>query len=125
MTHKKKQIQPRFQTPFNITSVTGEENNEPSETVQGDSYTVKELIEKHVNGIMPAVGLQPEYDHEEPSHDDDVTLRSPDLDLSDIDQITEKIKTVQTKLSTANEQRVESSNEKSEAVREKSEEPDH
>ncbi|AXL14924.1 hypothetical protein [Microviridae sp.] len=92
MTKQKKQIQ-RFQTPFTITSVTGTLFTEPSQTVQGDSYTVQELIEKHVQGIAPSVGLNPEYDHEEPSFEDDVTLRKPDLDLTDIDQMSEKVKT--------------------------------
>lgn len=72
-----------------------EKNDGIGQTAQGESYTIQELLNKHVNGIMPPVGLSPQYDHDNPTFDDDVTLRKPDLDLSDIDNIKDKIKTVQ------------------------------
>lgn len=90
-----------FSTPFDIRVTKGEKNELPSLTVQGDAYTVKQLLEKHVQGIMPPVGLDPLYDHEEPSFEDDTTLRNPDLDLTDIDKIKDKIEDVQRRTKSA------------------------
>jgi len=70
---------------------TGEKNNKPSQTVQGEAYTIQELLKKHANGIMPPVGLDPLYDHDEPTFEDDLTLRKPDLDLTDIEDIKNKV----------------------------------
>ena len=94
-----KQTEPksRFKSKWNFTP-QGETNNGISETVEGEAYTIQELLQKHVNGIMPPVGLNPLYDHDEPTHEDDVTLRKPDLDLTDIDDMKIKVKKAQATL---------------------------
>lgn len=75
----------RFNSQYNfktdslhLEKVTGE-----SETVQGDSYTIQELMQKHTQGIMPPVGKQPYYD-ENPDIDNPDITRRPDFDLSDV-----------------------------------------
>lgn len=76
----------------------GEENSGKSITVQDESYTVRELLEKHVQGLMPNVGLNPEYDTEKPSLDDDMLFRRQNLDLTDIDDLKKKVGKTKSKL---------------------------
>lgn len=70
----------------------GEKNSGKSITVQDEAYTIKELLEKHTQGLMPNVGKTPIYDYEEATHEDDITLRKPNLDLTDIDELKVKVK---------------------------------
>ncbi len=104
MTNKKKNVTaniPPFNTPFKIYGATAEQNNGQSQTVEGESYTIQELIKRHVNGLMPPVGLTPLYDHDEPTHDDYIGMRKPDFDLTDIDEIKNKVKDANEKISKA------------------------
>ncbi len=92
---------PAYNTPFKIHGATSETNNGKSDTVQGEAYTIQELIKRHTNGLMPPVGLTPLYDHEEPTHEDSTILRKPDFDLTDIDEVRNTIKETNKKLSNA------------------------
>lgn len=47
---------------------TGMTSKLPSKTIQGQDYTVNELLIKHANGIFPAVQQNGIYD-EEPTHE--------------------------------------------------------
>ncbi len=38
-----------------------EVNKLPSRTIQGDSYTIKELLEKHTTGILPEIERKGQY----------------------------------------------------------------
>ncbi len=98
MTQKKSKSQ--FTSKWKFTP-TSEENNGKSETVQGEAYTVQELLNRHVQGLMPPVGLTPLYDHDEPTHDDYVGMRKPDFDLTDIDEIKAKVKDANQKITKA------------------------
>ncbi len=101
MEKSKKIVIPAFNTPFKIHNATAESNNGKSQTVQGESYTIQELIKRHVNGLMPPVGLTPLYDHDEPTHEDSTILRKPDFDLTDIDEVKKTITETNKKLSNA------------------------
>lgn len=100
--HKTRQ---KYQNSNTFKTHGGEKNDGKSQTVQDESYTIRELLEKHTQGLMPNVGLNPQYDHDEPTHDDDVTLRSPDFDLSDIDKMKEKVSTAKNKLQKAQKEK--------------------
>jgi len=63
------------------------ENLEPgSLTIQGDAYSIKELLEKYANGVMPAIGKTGDFE-EEPDIDSPDPTRAPDFDLSDLDTL--------------------------------------
>ncbi len=56
----------------------GERNDLPSQTIKGESYTIKELLRKHVRGMMPAgQDRSPQYS-EDPN----------DFNQPDLNQIT-------------------------------------
>ncbi len=93
----------KYQNSNTFKSHGGEKNSGKSKTVQDESYTVRELLEKHANGLMPQVGMNPQYDYEEATHDDDVTFRKPDLDLTDIDEISLKVKKTHSAIKRAEE----------------------
>lgn len=88
-----------YQTSNTFKSNGGEKNSGKSITVQNEAYTIKELLEKHTQGLMPSVGLNPQYDHEEATHDDDITHRKPNLDLTDIDELKTKVNATKEKIS--------------------------
>jgi len=95
----------RTQTTYKVKKSEQTTITEPSQTVEGEAYTIQELLQKHVNGIMPNVGLNPQYDGDdtEVSFDDDITFRKPDLDLTDIDTMAEKVKKTTQKIKKAKE----------------------
>ena len=94
----------RTQTTYKIKDSEKTTITDPSQTVQGEAYTIQELLQKHVNGIMPSVGLDPQYDHDDGAElDDDVTMRKPDLDLTDIDSMSEKVRETTNKIKKAKE----------------------
>lgn len=76
-----------YRTPFTAVPSPGEVNDKPSVTIQGESYTIPELLRKFSNGQTVAVSRQPVYQ----STDD---FDAPDLvevmnsDLVDRDIIT-------------------------------------
>lgn len=83
----------KYTTSNTFKSKGGEAVNSKSMTVQDESYTIRELLDRHTQGLMPPVGLSPEYDYDgEATHEDDVTFRKTDLDLTDIDEMAKKVK---------------------------------
>ena len=101
-----------FKSKYNWTSPKGETNNSPSKTVQGESYTIKELLEKHSTGLMPPVGLEPQYDTEEPTHDDSMLLRKQNLDLTDIDDLKDTVNKTKAKQSAIKKKEAEAKQSK-------------
>ena len=69
----------------------GEIIEQESETIQGQSLTVTEVLTRFSRGTLPNIQFPTYYDGEDPDFDaDDPTLR-PDFDLSDTDNIQEYI----------------------------------
>lgn len=62
----------------------GEINNSPSETVQGQSLSVNEILIKFTQGTLGDIVHDHYYD-EDPNFDDIDPTLSPDFDLSDTD----------------------------------------
>jgi len=69
----------------------GEDLSEGSLTIQGDAYSIKELLEKYANGVMPAIGKTGDFE-EEPDIDSPDPTRAPDFDLSDLDRLGRETK---------------------------------
>jgi len=59
----------RMATRYNRTGLT---TYMPSRTVQGQDYSIKDLLIKHANGVMPAVQMNGQYD--ETADFDNLTL---------------------------------------------------
>lgn len=92
-------MEPRFITAFNYDpSINkGEINELESETIQGQSLTVTEVLIRFSRGTLPNIQFPTYFDGEDPDFDaDDPTLR-PDFDLSDTDNIQEYIDYLQSK----------------------------
>jgi len=79
----KKKI-PTYRTPSNyhLHPRVYEKNDDPSMTIPGESYSIRELLEKQTQGIMPPIHRQQIYD-ENPTFDTDTTVHNPDYDLTD------------------------------------------
>lgn len=83
---------PYFTTPYNYTQEQGEVNNDPSETIPNETYTIRELLEKHTRGVLPH-GI-----HREGIYDENASLDSLDLpqtrqlDLVEQSQLIEQTK---------------------------------
>ena len=88
----------KFITAFNYDpSINkGEINNQKSETIQGQSLTVTEVLIRYSRGTLPNIQFPTYYDEVEDFDADDPTLR-PDFDLSDTDNIQEYIEYLQAK----------------------------
>ena len=82
----------RFITSFNYDPQInkGDKNELPSETIQGQSLTVTEVLIRFSRGTLPNIQFPVYYDEIEDFDADDPTLR-PDFDLSDTDNIQEYI----------------------------------
>jgi len=82
----------RFITAFDYdpTIHKGEISELESETVQGQSLTVTEVLTRFSRGTLPNIQFPTYYDEIEDFDADDPTLR-PDFDLSDTDNIQEYI----------------------------------
>lgn len=82
----------RFITSFNYDPQInkGDKNDLPSETIQGQSLTVTEVLIRFSRGTLPNIQFPVYYDEIEDFDVDDPTLR-PDFDLSDTDNIQERI----------------------------------
>ncbi|WNK13157.1 MAG: hypothetical protein [Microvirus sp.] len=63
----------------------------PSKTIQGEAYTIADLLIKHANGIIPAVSLQGLYD-EDPTHNDEDMSKTSHLDLAEKQILKENTK---------------------------------
>ncbi len=91
MSNKKKTNKITQVSKRNFKPINFEKTSPKSQTVAGEVYTIKELIQRHVNGLMPNIGKQPIYDFEEAHHDDPTLFREPNFDLTDLDTIKQTI----------------------------------
>lgn len=66
------------------------ESTEPSQTIPGEAYTIRELLTKFTRGVIPDVGKNMKFDDSEDFEDIDIS-RVPDFDLSDITEYKENI----------------------------------
>ena len=69
---------------YNDHEYPGQINNEPSMTVPNQSLTVKQILEKHVNGIRLSIGKVGIYDEE--ADIDDVVLKSS-MDVTEVQEL--------------------------------------
>lgn len=77
----------------------GELNDLPSLTVEGESYTIKELLRKHVRGMMPAgQDRSPQYSEDSEDFNQPDLNQLSQLDITDKDTLIRKTKTHQTSL---------------------------
>jgi len=74
-----------------------EETEGPSMTVPDESYTIKELVQRHSQGLPAQVGLNGEYD-EDPTHEDHDKRELINLDLAEKQEIIEQQKLLQEEL---------------------------
>lgn len=79
-----------FQTNYNAVPRLGESNNLPSKTIPGDSYTIRELMEKFARGQIPPIAKQTYFDDPEDFDEIDPT-KDPSFDLSDATQMRESL----------------------------------
>lgn len=75
---------PMFRTPYNFILNTRdmEANTGLSLTIPGQSYTVREILEKFTRGLAPRVSKNGVFE-EDPSFDTIDATQSPDFDLTD------------------------------------------
>lgn len=85
-----KQYKIEFQNNYNYVEEKGEVNNEPSMTVQEDSFTIQQLMERHLAG-MPLEGKTTmDFESED---EDDLDLESFNrMDLTEKDEVIRNIK---------------------------------
>lgn len=97
-----------------------ETNNDPSETIPGQAFTVGEIMEKYARGVDPYLSKVPlgrnlaEID----SFDDTDPTRSPEFDLSDLTDARERLK-----VEDAKQRRAKQAVKKGELEGEKKEDP--
>ena len=74
-----------FRNPYNFKLEAKDlENKEgKSLTVPDQSFTVQEILLKFTSGIPLNIGLEVEYEGDDPSFDDIDETRQPDFDLAD------------------------------------------
>lgn len=88
----------RFNNKYNFSKdeIQHEKNDGISETIQNDSYTVAELLEKHAQGILPPIGRQAFYEENPDIDNPDPTL-DPDFDIIDAKNQLDEISSSLTK----------------------------
>lgn len=74
------------------TPTKGEINNEPSQTIQGETYTIRELYEKGTKGLDINVNRSPIWGEDEPTHDSLDLMSVANLDLAEIQEHLAEIK---------------------------------
>lgn len=67
----------------------GEINLEPSKTIQGETYTIRELLRKHQSGAMPDVARNPIWEDTDDFESLDLQKISR-LDISEKTQLTQQ-----------------------------------
>lgn len=68
MKSKSKKIGPRKRHQYNYTPEAGRVNNQESKTIQGESYTIAELMQRNSSGLHTDIIREGHFD-EEPTHD--------------------------------------------------------
>lgn len=81
----------RFQTAYTQKRIRGEKNTKPSLTIPDESYTIKEILQRSQNGLMPSVTKRTHF-NEIDNFEDIGLINKHGLDLTDIDILTEKLK---------------------------------
>lgn len=85
-----------IKTQFNFEPFTQVENSEkPSLTLENEAYTIRELFERHAQGILPEY-TDMQYDDDPQFEDADFT-RDPDVDLTDIDNAKSILENIESK----------------------------
>lgn len=84
----------KFNTPYNIDQSipVGEVNNLPSLTIPNETYTIRELLEKHTRGVMPDIAMEGTYGEEEPDFDSPDLNQIHQMDLYDVQEHLTKTK---------------------------------
>lgn len=88
--------------PMFLTSTTYQEfgnpdglyTTEPSETIPNETYTIRELLEKHTRGLDMNVGREPIFGEEEADFDSPDLNQIHQMDLYDVQEHLNKTKTL-------------------------------
>ena len=78
--------------PFVLNQKDMETPSGVSVTVEGDSYTIQELLEAHIQGLNPNVNFTPQYFEDEPSHSDTDMEKARQLDPVEVQELAEQAK---------------------------------
>lgn len=79
-----------------------------SETVPGESFTVRELYLRHQQGLETGMGAEAEQFQGEPGFDDDSIFNKPDFDLTDIAEEKRRLEIKKEKITEENRKKKES-----------------
>lgn len=69
----------------------GLHTTKPSKTIQGEAYTIADLLVKHAGGIMPAVWNQGDFG-DDPNHDDEDIMNINRMDFAEKQNLLEDVK---------------------------------
>jgi len=84
---KKRKI--KIHSQLDYQSPKGQTFTGESKTISGESYTIRQLLERNAQGSMPPVQRQPLYD-ENPDIDHPDETRTPDFDLADVTRLKQQ-----------------------------------
>lgn len=88
-TRQKIVIQESF---YNLTPSKGVKKDTTSETVQGDSMSIKEMLLRHTQGIHdPTIEREGQYDNEDVNHDLDIEHRNKATELDLLEHISDNV----------------------------------
>nr|QJB19103.1 MAG: hypothetical protein [Microvirus sp.] len=80
----------KFQTAFTEKRKRGEKNTKPSLTIPDESYSIKEILYRSQQGLMPSVTKRTYFNQIE-NFEEIGLINQQGLDLTDIDVLTEKL----------------------------------
>lgn len=82
---------------YKLTEEDQEKNSGDLITIPDQAYTIKEILEKFTNGVLPDLTKLSGYPDEEPTFDDTDPIRDPAFDLADatvlLQEIAQKLET--------------------------------
>lgn len=90
---------------------TGENNFPPSQTVQGEAYTIKQLMERAVNGGQIAGQYEPVF-MDQAIEDELVPLIRTGMDLVDLDNVRKSLDDIKQRFENAQQKAWEAKQEK-------------
>lgn len=93
-----------YKTPFTYDHelVLGETNDQPSETVPGQAYSIKEILKRYSNGQSVPIRTR---DWNDQSDDEFGLLDEPIRDLTDLDALTQRRDALNKAIKTASERK--------------------
>jgi len=107
------------QSTFKNLPSHSETNNSDTITVPGEAYTIRELLEKHTQGIYPQIAKEPQYEENPDFENIDIT-KNPDFDLTDASEMKQsmlqKLEEQEQKLATEAEEKRAQENAKIEEL---------